>query len=186
MGGSSHANVDDRPTPSADDDHHAYHALAPHWSFTGTLLLLAVAFGFHAGDKLAYAAEVMVAMSAVAASPLLLAATPSVRHRRRVNPRRRHPSHRHGVRLSLVLLAASATCVLLSAVVGLASWVTIAVLVLVMALLVATLGNDRAVPVEPEHLDGWSARVSHALHSPTFAGLLLFGGTVASILIAWL
>jgi len=188
MSTSSQPSVEQGPSPSttAGEHHHAHHALAPHWSFTLTLLLLAVAFGFHASNTLDYVAEVMVAMGAVAASPTLVAITPSVRHRRRVNPRRRHPHHHHGVRLSLVLLAISAVCVLLSATVGLASWVTIAVLGLVVALLAATIYTDRAVPVEPEHLDGWSARLSHALHSPAFAGLLVFGGTVASILIAWL
>lgn len=183
------AGADDRrigPSASADDGrHHAHEALAPHWSFTVTLIVLAVAFGWHATNTVAYIAEVLVALSAVAASPLLVAFTPSVRHRRRTDPRTPHRHRGRGERLSVALLVLSAVGLVLVATAGLSTWVTAAMLGGVVALLLVTLYYDRAVPVEAEHVAGWSARLSHALHSPAFAGLLLFLGMMTSVTLAW-
>lgn len=170
---------------AADGRHHAHEALAPHWSFTVTLIVLAVAFGWHATNTVAYIAEVLVALSAVAASPLLVAFTPSVRHRRRTDPRKQHRHRSRGERLSVALLALSAVGLVLVATAGLETWVTAAMFGVVMALLLVTLYHDRAVPVELEHVEGWSARLSHALHSPAFAGLLLFLGMMTSVTLAW-
>lgn len=184
-GGATETQRVDAAPDAQEGRHHAHESLAPHWSFTVSLIVLAVAFGWHATNTVAYVGEVLVALSAVAASPTLVAFTPSVRHRRRTRPRRQHRHRPHGERLSIALLVLSVVCLVLVAIAGLSTTVTVVIIGLVLLLLVATLYHDRAVPVEPNHVEGWSARLSHALHSPAFAGLLLFLGMMTSVTLAW-